>query len=444
VTESSAPDHAVRAQQVAGQTATVAGARVSTAPAVAFLAALLAVLPLLVGPPSAAAAVGAPATCPGAAVPPPPAAVEETAPGAVTPPPLPWPVPPVGGAALGGCSDVTPPGAPPLPPALTAAGFVLADLDTGAVLAARAPHARQRPASTLKVLTALVAIDRLDPDATVAGAPEDLSIEGSRAGIGPGGTYTVRQLLAGLLLNSGNDTAQALARAMGGDAATVAAMSQTARRLGAWDTRPATPSGLDGPGMATSAYDLALLFRDALRKPLFAETVALREIPFPGYGDRPGFVLSNVNPLMFHYPGTLGSKTGFTDAARHTIVGAAQRGGRRLVVSVVRTENRPVVNWRQAAALLDWGFALPAGTAPLGTLVDAAPAPPTASAGVPGPSGTFTDPTTTALPWPAVAAGGAGVAAAALLAVATVRRRRGRKRVLQTDAAAKRGGDPQV
>jgi D-alanyl-D-alanine carboxypeptidase (penicillin-binding protein 5/6) len=421
VTESSAPDHAVRARGAAVQTATVGAARVSTAPAAAFLALLLAVLPLLVSPPSAAAA-----TCPGADVPPPPAAVEELAPGAVTPPPLPWPVPPVGGAALGGCGDVLPPGAPPLPPELTAAGFVLADLDSGAVLAARAPHARQRPASTLKVLTALVAVDTLDPDATVAGAPEDLSIDGSRAGIGPGGTYTVRQLLAGLLLNSGNDTAQALARAMGGNAATVAAMTQTARRLGAFDTRPATPSGLDGPGMAASAYDLALLFRDAMRKPLFAETVALRDIPFPGYGDRPGFVLSNVNPLMFHYPGTLGSKTGFTDAARHTIVGAAERDGRRLVVSVVRTENRPVVNWRQAATLLDWGFALPAGTAPVGTLVDAAPPPPTVSAGVPGPSGKFTDPTTTALPWPALAAGGAAVTAAALLAVAA-RRRRGRR-----------------
>ncbi|MDT7578951.1 MAG: hypothetical protein QOK35_211 [Pseudonocardiales bacterium] len=401
----------------------------STAPAAVFLAVLVAVLPLLLSPPPAAAAptaVHGAAGCPGAEVPPPPAAVEEAAPGAVVPPPLPWPVPPVGGAALGGCGDVTPPGVPPLPPELTAAGFVLADLDSGAILAARAPHTRQRPASTLKVLTALVAIDRLNPDATVAGTPEDLSIDGSRAGIGPGGTYTVRQLLAGLLLNSGNDTAQALARAMGGDAATVAAMTQTARRLGAFDTRPATPSGLDGPGMAASAYDLALLFRDALRKPLFAETIALQNIQFPGYGDRPGFVLSNVNPLLFHYPGTLGSKTGFTDAARHTIVGAAERNGRRLVVSVVRAENTPVVNWRQAAALLDWGFALPAGTAPVGTLVDAAPPPPTASAGVSGPSGTFTDPTTTALPWPALAAGGVLALAAGLLLAVVVRRRRGR------------------
>src|SRR5690606_39526019 len=92
-----------------------------------------------------------------------------------------------------------------------------ADLDTGAVLAAQAPHARHRPASTLKVLTALTAIRSLNPDQVVQGTAEDQAIEGSKAGIGPGGQYTVRQLLAGLLLNSGNDTAQALARAMGGD-----------------------------------------------------------------------------------------------------------------------------------------------------------------------------------------------------------------------------------
>ena len=389
----------------------------------ALAAAVLAVVPLFAGAGSAAAATG----CPGAQVPPPPAAVEETAPGAVTPPPLPWPVPAVGGAALGGCADVLPPGAPPLPADVTAAGFVLADLDSGAVLVARAPHARQRPASTLKVLTALTAIDRLDPDSTVPGTPEDLAIDGSRAGIGPGGTYTVRQLLAGLLLNSGNDTAQALARAMGGDAATVVAMTAKARQLGAFDTRPATPSGLDGPGMASSAYDLALLFRDAVRKPLFAETIALRSIPFPGYGDRPGFVLSNVNPLMFHYPGTLGSKTGFTDAARHTIVGAAERNGRRLLVAVVRAENTPVVNWRQAAALLDYGFALPPGAPSVGTLVDGPPPPLTGSVGVPLPDIHASGPETSGVSTPLVVAG-AGAAVAVPAAAGLLLRRRRRRR----------------
>ena len=144
--------------------------------------------------------------------------------------------------------------------------------------------------------------------------------------------------------------------------------------LGAFDTRPATPSGLDGPGMSSSAYDLALLFRQALREPLFAEIIATRTMPLPGYGDRPGFVLSNANPLLSRYPGTLGSKTGFTDAARHTIVAAAERDGRRLVVAVVRAENTPMMTWQQAALLLDYGFALPPDAPAVGTLVDGRPA----------------------------------------------------------------------
>jgi D-alanyl-D-alanine carboxypeptidase (penicillin-binding protein 5/6) len=288
------------------------------------------------------------------------------------PAPLAWPAAPVGGPKMGACGRIGPDGAPDL----TAESWVLADLDTGAVLAARAPHARHRPASTLKVLTALTAVRSLDPDQVVAGTVEDQSIDGSKAGIGPGGQYTVRQLLAGLLLNSGNDTANALSRAMGGEDRMLAAMTDVAHRLGALDTRPATPSGLDGPGMASSAYDLALLFRAAMREPLFAETTRLGSIPFPGYAEHPGFVLYNSSKLLARYEGTIGGKTGFTEAARHTLVGAAERNGRRLVVALMRGEQTPVPMWRQGAQLLSWGFELPATTPAVGQLVEEAPPPP--------------------------------------------------------------------
>nr|WP_239028801.1 D-alanyl-D-alanine carboxypeptidase family protein [Pseudonocardia acidicola] len=320
------------------------------------------------GPGTAAAAP----SCPGQAAPPPPAAREEVVPGAVPPPPLPVPPDPVGGPLLGACGDVLPPGAPP-PPAVTAAGWVVADPDTGAVLAAHDPHGRQRPASTLKILTTLVVLQRLGLDTPVAATAEDTRIDGSKAGIGPGGSYTVRQLLTGLLLNSGNDTANALARALGGVPTTLAAMSETAARLGALDTRPATPSGLDGPGTSCSAYDLALFFRAALRDPTFTELIGTRQADFPGYPGRPGFRISSDNPLLRSYPGAIGGKTGYTDAARHTFVGAAQRGGRRLVVAMVRGEQRPVAMWKQAAALLDYGFALPVSAPRVGMLVDPAP-----------------------------------------------------------------------
>lgn len=363
----------------------------------------------------------APGGCPGQAAPPDPPAAEELAGPPVAP--LPVPARPVGG--VGVCGDLVA-GSGSVPPGVGVASFVVADLDTGAVLAVRAPHARHRPASTIKVLTAIVALRELDPDLVVDGTADDLRIEGSRVGIGPGGRYTVAQLLAGMLLNSGNDAAAALARTLGGDRATVAAMTATAAGLGALDTRAATPSGLDGPGGVSSAFDLALLFRVALRDPLFAQTIATRSVAFPGYGELPGFELSNSSRFLTGYPGALGGKTGFTDAARHTFVGAAERDGRRLVVAMMRGEQAPVPMTAQAAALLDLGFALPPGVAPLGTLTDAAPTPdpriPDPPTPTPEPTPAVAQPDRPADPVPFVLIG--LVLAAVLLGVGMLRLRR--------------------
>jgi D-alanyl-D-alanine carboxypeptidase (penicillin-binding protein 5/6) len=378
--------------------------------------------PVAVGRPIGTAA--AQPACPDQLVPPGPPAKEEL--GKPVPDPLPVPAQPIGGDRLG-CGEVAATGAP-LPP-VPAPSYVLADLDTGQILAAKAPHARERPASTLKVLNALVTLRDLDPDTVVDGLPEDLRVDGSKAGIGPGGHYTVRQLLGGLLLNSGNDTAEALARANGGDGAMLTKMTDLAHQLGAMDTRPVTPSGLDGPGMASSAYDLALMYRVAMRNPLFASTISTRSMPFPGYDDKhPEFTLYNSSKMLTGYPGSLGSKTGFTDAARHTLVTAAERGGHRLVVAIMRGEQQPETMVKQASALLDWGFAQPAGAAPVGVLVDKAPAPPTSATPAPA------DPATGAPQAPRPPAGsgtglytGFGVGAAAVLGTAFVlglRRRR--------------------
>ncbi|MCE0767127.1 serine hydrolase [Pseudonocardia kujensis] len=372
-------------------------------------------------PPPALAAPAPAGVCPGHEAPPGPPAREETVPMA----PVAVPQQPVGGPRLGACGDVLPDGAAP-PPAVSAAGWVVADLDSGTVLAAHDPHGRQRPASTLKILTTLVVRAELDPDADVVVTPEDVRVDGSKAGIGPGGHYSVRQLLAGLLLNSGNDTAMALARTMGGVPAALQAMQARADRLGALDTRPATPSGLDGPGMSTSAYDLAVLFRVALRDPLVRETLATPTVPFPGFADRPGFQISNDDPLLRTYPGAFAGKTGFTDAARHTFVGAAERNGRRLVVAMVRGEQHPVRMVAQAGALLDYGFALPA-TAGVGTLVDSRPVEP-APAPAPAPVAVAPAPAAHPVPVPVWAV----AATVALILVAgtgvLLARRRHRKR----------------
>jgi len=274
---------------------------------------------------------------------------------------------------MGECADILPANAPPLPAGESSASWVLADMDSGAILAARDPHARERPASCLKVLTALVVLDKLNLDTDVEGTQQDANVDGSRVGVGPQGHYTVRQLLTGLIMNSGNDAANALARQMGGVPATLAAMTAKARELGALDTRPATPSGLDAHGMATSAYDLAVVYRVLMRSPEFAEISRIRLFQWPGHGDQPGFMVSTDNKMLASYPGTIGGKTGFTDDARHTRIAAAERHGRRLEVVLMRGEQHPVAMDTQAARLLDYGFALPRTTPPVGQLVEKAP-----------------------------------------------------------------------
>ncbi|OZC86529.1 penicillin-binding protein [Rhodococcus sp. 06-412-2C] len=307
-------------------------------------------------------------SCPYAASPPPAIDLSEVpAPGSTAPQPLPIPADAVGGDRLAECGVVLPDGAPPLPADISATGFVVADMDSGAVLAAKDPHGRYRPASTIKTLLALVALDELNPSTQITATAEDAEAEGSAVGIGKNGVYTNLQLMQGLVMASGNDAAHALSTQLGGDAATVDKMNAKAAELGALDTRTATPSGLDGPGMASSAYDLALIFREAMRNPTFAQLISTETVQFPGYPkdpaipedqDRPGFALSNDNQLLYNYEGALGGKTGYTDDARQTFVAGAERNGRRLVVTIMKGDVLPIRPWEQAARLLDYGFAL--------------------------------------------------------------------------------------
>lgn len=305
-------------------------------------------------------------------------------PGAPTPA-VPYPGPPPQGSAPDGSTEggpgldtrgvVTVPGAPALPEGIDAHGWLVADAVTGEVLGARDPHGRYYPASTLKTLTLLTLAPRLDPGLVVPGTAEDENIEGSRVGLVRGGQYTVALLFQALVLQSGNDAANALARAAGGVDATVAAMNATAQRIGAYDTIVGTPSGLDVAGQSSSPYDLALIMAQLIADPGTLAVLQTRtaQMPaVPGHGE--GYQIQTQDALLTHYPGTLGGKTGFTDAARHTFVAAAERNGRRIVVSLMQAERRPVAETVQAERLLDWGFSTPAGASGIGRLVDPAPA----------------------------------------------------------------------
>jgi D-alanyl-D-alanine carboxypeptidase (penicillin-binding protein 5/6) len=318
-------------------------------------------------------AAAEPATCPYKVST--PAAVDASeVPQAGDPPrPLPVPTSPVGGNALGGCGVIVAPGTPPLPGDVSAEAWLVADLDSGAIITARDPHGRHRPASVVKVLTAMVSINELNLNKTVVGTTEDAAVEGTKVGVDAGGTYTVNQLLHGLLMHSGNDAAHALANQLGGMQMAVEKINALAAKLGGRDTRVATPSGLDGPGMSTSAYDVGLFYRYAWQNPTFAGIVATRSFDFPGHGGHPGYQLENDNQLLDHYPGALGGKTGYTDDAGQTFVGAANRDGRRLMAVLLHGTRQPIPPWQQAANLLDYGFATAPGTR-VGALIEPDPA----------------------------------------------------------------------
>lgn len=280
----------------------------------------------------------------------------------------------IGGPALGtrGVAVERTSGVPALP-RVSAQAWVVADAGTGEVLAARDPHGKYLPASTLKTLTAVALLPDLDLARFYDPTWEDVNIEGSKVGLTQGTRVPVGKLVEAMLVVSGNDAANALANAAGGMPASIAKMNATAKRLQANDTLARNPSGLDAPGQVTSAYDLALIARAGLAMPQFVKYVStLRDfMPAPG-GHK--FEIYNHNKLLTRYRGTLGIKTGYTVAARHTYVGAARRDGRTLIVTLLKTET----HYPDAIALLDWGFASAGRTTPVGRLVDPLPDSPAA------------------------------------------------------------------
>ena len=286
-----------------------------------------------------------------------------------------------GGAALLRRGLILPAGSAALPKDITAQAWVVADLDTGAVLAARDPHGRYQPASIQKLLTTVTLLPRLPGDRPVVVSKRAAYTEGSHAGLAPGGHYTVDDLFRGLLLVSGNDAAEALADAAGGRAETVRLMNAEARHLGAYDTYVQTPSGLDGWQQLTSAYDMTLVLRAALDQPRFLayDRVARTHLPAQPRQHLGRLELDNQNELFLTtVKGAIAAKTGFTDAAQHTFAGAIERGGHRYGVVLMRAQRWPLDQWQQATRLVKWATRLPAGAA-VGRLVTPAVAAPRAS-----------------------------------------------------------------
>ena len=239
------------------------------------------------------------------------------------------------------------------PPAITGLSAAILEEPCGALVYAANAHQELPPASLTKIATALVAEEhaRLSDIVAITVNGPELSAETDATvmGLEPGQRLTVRDLLYGLLLMSGEDAAIQLAKHVsGGVQPFVALMNQKATQLGLEDTQFTNPHGLDDPGLYTSAYDVAVLGRELLHRPELAEIV--RTMEYQPAWDRPAF--SNSNRLLFDYPESIGIKIGFTDKAGQTIVAAAERGGRRIIVSLLGSSTV----YQDAIALFEWAF----------------------------------------------------------------------------------------
>lgn len=241
------------------------------------------------------------------------------------------------------------------PPAITGAAAAVLDGESGALLFGHEIHRRLPPASISKIVTAMIAIERGNLDAIV---PVDIDgfayareTDSSVVGLEIGDVVTLRDLLYGLILHSGNDAAIAIARHIAGsEPAFVALMNARVAQLGLRDTHFANPHGLHEPNHYSTAYDMAVIGRWAMGDARFREITSARSWRVAG---PPAYTIRNANPLLGWYDGADGVKLGWHEDAGVTFVGSAVRGNRRLVVSLFDTRDLRT----DAAALLDWAFA---------------------------------------------------------------------------------------
>ncbi|NLK52357.1 MAG: D-alanyl-D-alanine carboxypeptidase [Syntrophomonadaceae bacterium] len=231
---------------------------------------------------------------------------------------------------------------------------ILMDAKSGQILYAYNPNVGLPIASTTKIMTGLLVLEHANLDASVVVSENAARIEGSKIYLEPGEVHRVEDLLYAMLLNSANDVATCLAEYVGGGSLNVfiEMMNQRALSLGALNTHFNNPTGLTEDGHYSTAYDLALITREALQNPQFRKIVATRTRPWVGKNHQG--TLLNLNRLLGKYPGLTGVKTGYTVAAQKCLVASAEREGQELISVILGSGN---AIWQQSEALLDYGFA---------------------------------------------------------------------------------------
>ncbi len=277
--------------------------------------------------------------------------------------------------------------APVLPKDISARSWIVADAESGEVLAAHNAHWRLAPASTLKMLFADTLLPKFNKDEKHKVLSSDLAGVGSGSsmvGIKEDETYTVHDLWLGVFLRSGNDAVHVLSAMNGGVKQTVADMNAHAEELQALDTHAVSPDGYDAKGQVSSAYDLTLIARSGLQKKDFREYCSTVRAKFPGETKkgkngkktRSSFEIQNTNRLLTGdsgldaYQGIAGVKNGNTTHAGATFTGVAERDGRVLLVTVMhpeKDEHNQV--YKETASLFDWGFKAAGKATPVGELV---------------------------------------------------------------------------
>jgi D-alanyl-D-alanine carboxypeptidase (penicillin-binding protein 5/6) len=255
--------------------------------------------------------------------------------------------------------------APPLPPAPNWDGTVappiqseaaaVIDGDSGALLFGHDPHKRLPPASITKIVTAMVALEHGDLDTVVTveidGPKFAIETDSAVMGLHHGDRLTLRDLLYGLMLPSGNDAAVEIARAIAGNEERfVKLMNAKVQQLGLEDTHFTNPHGLHDPDHYTSAYDITQLGLWAMKDERLREIV--QALKWTVHGSRT-YTVINLNGLMWYYPGADGLKTGWHEQAGMTIVGSATRDGHRVFVTLLNDQKQ----LPDSAALLNWAFA---------------------------------------------------------------------------------------
>jgi serine-type D-Ala-D-Ala carboxypeptidase (penicillin-binding protein 5/6) len=237
----------------------------------------------------------------------------------------------------------------------SAAAALIMDAGTGEILYEKNAHLPLPMASTTKIMTALLGVERLRPHEVVRVSAYAASMAPSKIYLKPGDMMRADDLLQAVLLKSANDASVALAEKISGsEEAFARLMTRRARELGAQDTQFENASGLPAEEHYSTAHDLAVILRYAMQRLDFAEIMQMKTASIESMTGR-AWTVRNHNRLLWTFPGALGGKTGWTRAARHCYVGLVQQGERGLIVSVLASSRL----WSDVNDLLSYGFALP-------------------------------------------------------------------------------------